>query len=167
MSSRSLFTTVLPLTGAVALTLLTPSYGYAGFAEHGGQVVIPESSTELPAHVGIKAHTNFRYFIPKAGKAGEQFFRDVAPEQAGGPPFDGYLYETPASLACVYQLVPQQVAGCDPNTVTANPAGGARAIAIVDAYHYPTAVQDLTLFSSQFGLPLPVTSGPFANFQVV
>jgi hypothetical protein len=55
------------------------------------------------------------------------------------------------------------VAGCDPNTVTANPAGGARAI----AYHYPTAVQDLTVFSSQFGLPLPVTSGPFANFQVV
>ena len=167
MSSRSLFTTVLPLTGAVALTLLTPSYGHAGFAEHGGQVVIPESSTELPEHVGIKAHTNFRYFIPKAGKAGEQFFRDVAPEQAGGPPFAGYFYETPASLACVYQLVPQQVAGCDPNTVTANPAGGARAIAIVDAYHYPTAVQDLTLFSSQFGLPLPVTSGPFANFQVV
>src|SRR5215469_7209919 len=132
MSSRSLFTTVLPLTGAVALTLLTPSYGYAGFAEHGGQVVIPESSTELPEHVGIKAHTNFRYFIPKAGKAGEQFFREVAPEQVGGPPFAGYFYETPASLACVYQLPPYNgsnpVGDCNPNTVTANPVGGSRAI---------------------------------------
>jgi subtilase family serine protease len=44
--------------------------------------------------------------------------------------------------------------------VTANPSGGSRAIAIVDAYHYPTAASDLSVFSHQFGLPQ-------ANFQVV
>jgi subtilase family serine protease len=125
-------------------------------------VRIPESSTELPEHIGVQAHTNFRYFIPKAGKAAEQFVHEVAPEQAGGPPFAGYFYETPASLACVYQLVSVQT-GCNPNTVTVNPLGGSRAIAVVDAYHYPTAMSDLGVFSAQFGLPAPTN----ANFQVV
>ena len=44
--------------------------------------------------------------------------------------------------------------------MTANPSGGSRAIAIVDAYHYATAASDLSVFSNQFGLPQ-------ANFQVV
>jgi subtilase family serine protease len=139
--------------------MLTPGPADAQFAERGGEVIIPESSTELPEHIGVKAHTNFRYFVPKAGRASEQFLHEVAPEQTGGPPFAGYFYETPASLACVYNLVSQQP-GCNPNTVTANPVGGARAIAIVDAYHYPTAASDLSVFSHQFGLPQP-------NFQVV
>jgi kumamolisin len=47
--------------------------------------------------------------------------------------------------------------------VTANPSGGARAIAIVDAYHYPTAMHDLQVFSAQFGLPAPTST----NFQVI
>jgi subtilase family serine protease len=85
----------------------------------------------------------------------------VAPEQAG-PPFAGYFYETPASLACVYRLV-SPVSGCNPNTVTAPPTGGSNAIAIVDAYDYPTAMSDLAVFSSQFNLPTPTS----ANFQVV
>ncbi len=38
--------------------------------------------------------------------------------------------------------------------------GGSGTIAIVDAYHYPTAAQDLSVFSSTFGLPA-------ANFQQV
>ena len=70
-----------------------------------------------------------------------------------------YGYETPASLGCVYGLV-KVVAGCNPNKVTANPTGGAKMIAIVDAYDAPKAASDLALFSTQFGLPA-------ANFQVV
>ncbi len=55
------------------------------------------------------------------------------------------------------------VAGCNPNTVTALPAGGSKAIAVVDAYHDPNAASDLAKFSTQFGLPA-VTS---TTFQVV
>jgi kumamolisin len=83
------------------------------------------------------------------------------PEQ--GPPFSGYLFETPASIACIYNLVAAPVAGCNPNTVTTSSKGGAHAIAIVEAYHYPTALSDLQTFSAQFGLPQPTS----ANFQVV
>src|SRR5262249_50937902 len=84
----------------------------------------------------------------------------------GTPPYMGYTYETPASLACIYKLVSLVVPGCNPNAVTANPSGGSRAIAIIDAYHYPAAMSDLQVFSAQFGLPMP-TSGLNGNFQVV
>ncbi len=46
--------------------------------------------------------------------------------------------ETPASIRSVYNI---------PST------GGSGIIAIVDAYDYPTAENDLNVFSSQFGLP--------------
>ncbi len=131
---------------------------------HGGQVVIPDSSVEQPDQIGLSAHTNIKIFMPDAGPATALSVapsRGAAPQQ--GPPYAGYFYETPASLGCVYNLVSSPVAGCNPNTVTTNPSGGARAIAIVDAYHYPTAASDLATFSSQFGLPQPTT----ANFQVV
>ena len=162
MTSRTFLTTILTLAGAAALVTLTPRSADAQFAERGGEVIIPESSTEQPEHIGVTAHTNFRYLVPKAGKASEQFSHEVTPEQTGGPPFAGYFYETPASLACVYQLVSVQT-GCNPNTVTTNPSGGGGAIAIVDAYHYPTAASDLALFSAQFSLPAPTN----VNFQVV
>jgi subtilase family serine protease len=43
-----------------------------------------------------------------------------------------------------------------------SPAGGAGAIAIVDAFDDPTAASDLALFSAQFGLPFNPS-----NFQIV
>jgi subtilase family serine protease len=67
-----------------------------------------------------------------------------------GPPFTGYGYETPGSLACLYGLV-AAAAGCNPNTAKTVSAKGSRAIALVDAYNYPTALQDLQKFSTQFG----------------
>jgi subtilase family serine protease len=152
----------LPLASA-AFGAAAPVDAYGDFAARGGHVEIPASGIELPEHIGVKAHTNFDFFIPNAGKASEQFSHEVPPEQTGGPPFAGYFYETPASLACVYQLVSPTPAGCnpnDPNLVGVTPKGGSRAIAIVDAYHYPTAVQDLAYFSKQFKLPQ-------ANFTVV
>jgi kumamolisin len=48
-------------------------------------------------------------------------------------------FNTPASLRAIYHL---------PAT------GGANAIAIVDAYHFPTALADFNSFSKYFGLPV-------------
>jgi subtilase family serine protease len=68
------------------------------------------------------------------------------------PPYSGYGYETPASLACIYGLAPH-TQGCNPNQTTQNPTGGSQTIAIVDAYDDPNAAADLAFFSSQFGVP--------------
>ena len=149
----------MTLVGAAVLVGSTAGDAYSEWAARGGHAVTPDSSVEQPEHVGLRAHTNFKTFVPAAGMAARQNSPEAAP-QASGPPFRGYFYETPASLACVYHLVPSPDADCNPNTVTANPSGGARAIAIVDAYHYPTAASDLARFSAQFGLPP-------ANLQVV
>jgi kumamolisin len=158
---RRLSITVLPFAGAALGAF--PAAGADGEpGSRGGHAVTPESSIEEPDHIGLRAHTNFKMFFPNAGAmATAQPARPASPEL--GPPYSGYFFETPASLGCVYKLVLPPVAGCNPNTVTANPAGGARAIAIVDAYHYPTARSDLAVFSAQFGLPAPTS----ANFQIV
>jgi kumamolisin len=116
----------------------------------GPLIVSPPSSQEQPGH----AHTNVLWVIPRGGFP--QF-----KQNANGPPFKGYLAETPASIACIYQLgVGGGAQGCNPNTVMAVPSGGSKAIAVVDAYDYPTAAADLNVFISQFGL------AP-ANFTVI
>jgi kumamolisin len=103
-------------------------------------ISVPASSAEKPG--GLRAHTNVRYLSWQGVPA--------IPE-ASGPPFPGLFYESPASLACIYDLQPQ-VPGCNPNVVSANPTGGGRAIAIVDAYDDPEAHGDLSIFSTQFGV---------------
>lgn len=138
---------------ATSFALLSSNNAVAQTPNHAGHVVIPASSIEHASDIGKRAHTNIRLFIPEGG------FTNANPQ--GGPPYAGYGYETPASLACLYNLV-TPVAGCNPNTVTANPVGGAKAIAIVDAFDDPTAVRDLDAFSKQFGI---VSKNPF--FQVV
>ncbi len=115
-----------------------------------GKVLVPDSSIEKPLDIGRVAHTNIRVFLPN------DLLRS---QQVSGPPYSGYAYETPASLACVYGLV-TATTGCNPNTVTKVPTGGAKMIAIVDAYDAPNAASDLAKFSTQFGLPA-------ASFQVV
>jgi kumamolisin len=115
-----------------------------------GKVFIPDSSIEKPSDLGKRAHTNVRLFLPN---------RQFSDPQPFGPPFSGYAFESPASLACVYGIT-KLVKGCDPNSVTANPTGGAKMIAIVDAYDAPNAASDLAFFSTQFGLPAP-------SFEVV
>ena len=114
-----------------------------------GKVLVPNSSIEKPTDLGRFAHTNIQVFLPK----------ELSREQTSGPPYAGYAYETPASLACVYGLV-TAVAGCNPNQAIRLPAGGSRMIALVDAYDAPNAASDLAKFSMQFGLPP-------ASFQVV
>jgi subtilase family serine protease len=117
-----------------------------------GTLIIPESSKPQPVPAGHRfvAHTNIEILIP-AG---------VTPEEL--PPFPGFGYETPASLACVYGLT-TAVSGCNPNSAKAVPTGGSsNTIAIVDAYDDPSAPSDLAYFSLQFGLPITLT-----QFQVV
>jgi subtilase family serine protease len=162
MNSQRFRVTLPALAGAAALIVITASDANSQWAAHGGHAVTPDSSIEQLDHVGFQAHTNFKFYVPAAGMAARQNSPEAVP-QASGPPFKGYFYETPASLACVYKLVSSPDAGCNPNTVTANPNGGAHAIAIVDAYHYPTAASDLANFSAQFVLPLGNLQVVFAN----
>jgi subtilase family serine protease len=121
-----------------------------------GRLVIPKSSmvqTPPPGHKFV-AHTNIQILMP-AG---------VTPDEL--PPFPGYGFETPASLACVYGLVQTGWDGkCNPYSFTSstdNPSGGSNTIAIVDAYDDPNAASDLESFSSQFAVPFTPS-----QFQVV
>jgi kumamolisin len=136
----------------VALSFILAASGFAQGRGPKGSIVIPPSSLERPGDRGKRAHTNIRMFVPAGG------FKSPRPA-AGGPPYSGYFFETPASVACVYKLV-TGISGCNPTTVTANPTGGSKAIAIVDAFDDPNAASDLVYFSHQFGLPA-------APFQVV
>ena len=122
-----------------------------------GTLFQPASNFLLAVDLGKRFHSNVRILVPPANPQAKL-------QQTGGtPPFSGYFYETPASLACIYNLIPPTVAGCNPNRAVTNVTTGSRSIAIVDAYHYPRAQTDLTIFSQQFGLPVPSA----ANFKVV
>ena len=133
----------------LSVALVLTSLAMAQIRPVSGKVFTPDSSIEKPSDFGKRAHTNIHVFLPT---------KPMQNPQPLGPPFAGYAYETPASLACVYHLA-AAVVGCNPNTVTANPTGGAKMIAIVDAYDAPNAASDLATFSTQFGLSA-------ANFQL-
>ena len=143
-SSSFLSQRVLPAvkTTAVATCLLAAALPASSqrairpLAQH--TVKIPAASHANVQDNGVHMHTNVRYM---AG---------FSPDEL--PPFSGYAYETPASLACVYGLVPH-TKGCNPNVTIKNSTGGSESIAIVDAYDDPNAAADLAFFSQQFGLP--------------
>ena len=110
-----------------------------------GKIMIPESSGLSAAKQKEVMSTHVLVFMPA---------QRLSPYV--GPPKTGTFIETPASLACIYGLV-APTAGCNPNTVTAVATGGSRAIAVVDAYHNPTAAADLMTYSQQFGLPRAIS----------
>ena len=122
-----------------------------------GTVITPESSIERAGDIGVRAHTNTKIFIPEGG------LQQSAVSPFVGPPVSGLFFETPASIACLYFLVTSRVAGCNPVTARVNPSGGAKAIAIVDAYHDATAASDLATFSTQFGLPAATFTQVYAS----
>jgi kumamolisin len=105
-----------------------------------GTVIIPPSNQAALEDKGARAHTNLRLVMPPSASPSEL------------PPYLGYGYETPASLACIYRLV-APIRGCNPNSTTNTPNGGSQSIAIVDAFDDPGAAADLAYFSAQFGLP--------------
>src|SRR5579875_895055 len=130
------------LTAAATAALITAvpavlAQSGVGSAKH--RLVIPASSQSVPGDAGVRMHTNVRLMVP------------TQPSPAEAPPYLGYGYETPASLACIYGVV-QPIQGCNPNVTTNTPMGGSESIAIVDAYDDPNAVNDLEKFSAQFGL---------------
>ena len=134
---------------------------------HKGRVIIPESGMERAEDVGARMHTTYQIFVPadlaRSGAVpGSYAFPEQTVAPAVGPPKSGYAFETPASIACLYGQVTPAL-GCNPNTFKTVPGGGSKAIAIVDAYDYPTALADLNKFSTQFGLPTMTTS----TFKVV
>jgi subtilase family serine protease len=136
MNSRS----IAAFAAAASLILVSTALNIQA-QEEPGRIVVPSSSIERPEDAGLRAHTNI--------------ILNLRPPTPG----PGSTWETPASIACVYQIV-TQVSGCPISGTTTHPSGGSGAIAIVDAYDDPTAVADLQAFSSQFGLPT-------ATFQVV
>jgi subtilase family serine protease len=120
----------------------------------GGRVIIPESSQAHAGDAGVRFHTHVQVFMPNVEKPN------------AGPPYSGYAFETPASLACVYYLVSDttNAPNCNPNNAAlTNPTGGSKTIAIVDAYDDPNAESDLDYFSGQFGLPAPTFAVVYAN----
>ena len=138
--------------GTVAAAALLAD-GAAAQNPAGPQIVTPPSGLEQPGDIGVRAHTAVELLLPAGG-----YPRQV--EAAAGPPHSGYLFETPASVACAYELVPV-TPGCNPYKVTANPKGGSHAIAVVDAYDDTRyAASDLAVFDSQFGIA-------HANFTVI
>ena len=130
-------------------TLLVPVSAQEKRHPAPGTVIIPSTNHVNAEDIGIKAHTNLRMVVPP----------DLRPSEA--PPYLGYGYETPASLACIYRIV-SPIRGCNPNSTINTPDGGAQTIAIVDAFDDPNAASDLAYFSAQFGLPF----NP-ARFKVV
>ncbi len=112
-------------------------------------IVIPASSHSNAGDLGLRSHTNVRFIVPE----------NQSPNEA--PPYSGYAYETPASLACLYGVT-RPIPWCNPNKTKNTPNGGSQTIAIVDAYDDPNAAADLAFFSSQFGLPFSSS-----KFQVV
>lgn len=132
---------ILGLSAAAAVAFALPVSSQTMKRPHStNAVIIPTASKAQPGDAGLRMHANVRFLDHPT----------AAPAEL--PPFLGYGYETPASLACVYGLVPQ-TAGCNPNTTVTNSTGGSQTIAIVDAYDDPNAAADLAYFSSQFGLP--------------
>src|ERR1022692_1555738 len=132
----------LSMSAAVALLLgasIFPcSAQITGSMVNGHPIIVPKSS------------------IPHPGRINTNYFLVGSNQRMPQPPPDA---ETPASLACVYGLV-SGPSGCPIATSTNVPTGGVGAIPIGDAGDYPTAKQDLHVFSSQFGIP-------DADFQIV
>jgi len=104
-------------------------------------VFIPESAGSSPRDRNIRSHNHLR--VLAAGKA-KAMSATVA------------QFNTPATVLSAYNL---------PST------GGSGAIAIVDAYHYPTALADFNAFAKQYSLPQETstiaTSSGNKIFQVV
>src|SRR5271167_712655 len=137
----------LPATGAPAAAspvLHTP-----------GALFVPASSKPQaikPGHL-FAGHTNVEIYVPSG----------VKPDEF--PPYPGYGYETPGSIACHYGLVNfGGYTACNSSYgyTYGGTLGGSQSIAVVDAYDDPAASGDIAWFSLQFGLTLKP-----GQFQVI
>jgi kumamolisin len=128
---------LLVVISAVMFLVASVLPALAEDAPANGRVIVPESSIRVPG----KIHTNLLIFVPD----GEPIAQNSPPSGAN----------TPASLACVYNLV-TQVSGCPISGSKNLPTGGSKAIALVDVGgNSSTIANDLKTFDKQFGLPNP------------
>ena len=123
------------------LSIICPSIAPAAPFIPNGQILVPESS-------GIGATD--RQTLQQHTR-----LRVLVVPQVAGPTIYAQ-FNTPATVRSVYGL---------PST------GGSNAIAIVDAYHYPTSLADFNSFSQVFGLPAETSANSTLStnqhFQVV
>lgn len=130
----------------------------AALADSDPNLVIPESSKILAEDLGMRAHTNHLIYVGPPLLRGEVI--DPAELSPHGPfdfgMFTGVSGYHPADLRAAYEL---------PST------GGSSAIAIVDAYHYATSLNDFNVFAAEFSLPKETSTSFTASsnkvFQVV
>ena len=150
-------------------TICLMAYSFVQAGEEAREF-LPHSSVSTPQDAGVNARTHFKILIPPGGYVSLNNEINLRPSLApspkvasGSPPYLS-AYETPASLACNYNIT-TAVSGCSPANYSsmANPTGGSRAIALVDAYHYANAASDLSKFSTQFGLPAPTLQVVYAS----
>lgn len=110
-------------------------------------VMVPPSSIAKPGHF----HTHLLIYMgPNSSLPNGGVFRGPSADSSGPAGFH------PADVQAAYRM----------------PAsGGTNAIAIVDAYDFPTALNDFNTFSTQFGLPTETSTNAFVSsnqhFQVV
>src|ERR1017187_10599351 len=122
------------------VSLIQPVQAQDLSSPRNGTLIVPGSNIVRPGDARMRAHTNYEIFLPAGTR----------PLTTSSAPPPGV--ETPASLACIYQLVLEPnnaLPGCqisDPSLV--NPSGGSGIIVIVDPYDDPTALSDLTAFST-------------------
>ena len=118
-----------PVLASLGLLLTSSALLFAqSQASQHATVLVPDSTVEHAQDIGIRAHTNHLIHV-------NPNFTGTAPSG-----------ETPASIRGVYAL---------PSSLT---IGGSGKIAIVDAFDYPTAANDLSVFSTRFGLPACTTA---------
>jgi subtilase family serine protease len=135
---------------ATAILLSTQAYAQP-------TITVPAISIEQAGQAGFAVHTHLRVMnlTPAVN----------AKMHTNAAPYQGLGYQTPASIACIYGLA-SDTQVCNPNDSTINVTAkktNIKAIAIVDAYHYPNAAKDLNEFSAQFGLAVPNLTVTFAN----
>jgi subtilase family serine protease len=123
------------MLGAVALTIPLAFGTSRLFAQGQSAIHIPDSSVEQPGDQGQRAHTNHVIALRRDGAA-----NGLGPGGGMSPEQIRVAYGVPA-------------------------AGGSGTIAIVDAFDYPTAVNDFNVFSGQFGLNQETGDG--SVFEVV
>ena len=145
----------LSVTGAFAQAAspgATIDFGTRYHSSPAGSVLIPPSSVPKPAG---RARTHLLLTVPPAGyvppKPGANV---VKPAISGSPAFAAI---TPGALACIYGVV-APTNNCNPEFATSVSTRGSKAVAIVDAYHYPTAMSDANYIASAYGLPQLSTS---------
>jgi len=149
---------VLPL--GVLLASPAPASKQARGPDASADVFVPESSIPQIEDFGVRMHTNHLIYTgPWFDRSDEDGTLEAALFPSHGPSLgktfapSGY---SPAQIRIAYNL---------PST------GGSGAIAIVDAFHYGTALNDFNVFAGQFSLPKETSTNATAStnkvFQIV